>query len=99
MDSGNPREEFDTGLKKIGHEIKSRLVMHGLYASVANVDSRSSESELTGSTVEITIKGRTVSRSLDRKQVESCHLRVGGAALQAVISMIDEISAQNVQSS
>ncbi len=97
MDAGNPREEFDTGLKKIRHEIKSRLVMHGLYGTVANVDSNSSEAELTGSTVEITIKGRTVSRSLDRKQVEACHLRVGGAALQAVISMIDEISAKNVR--
>ena len=95
MDSGNPREEFDTGLKKIKHEIKSRLVMHGLYGSVANVDSSSSDSDLTGSSVEITIKGKTVSRSLDRKQIEACHLRVSGVALQAVISMIDEISAQN----
>jgi hypothetical protein len=97
MDAGNPREEFDTGLKKIRHEIKSRLVMHGLYGTVANVDSNSGEAELTGSTIEITIKGRTVSRSLDRRQVEACHLRVGGAALQAVISMIDEISAEKAR--
>jgi hypothetical protein len=94
MPNWNSREEFDTGLNKIRHEIKSRLVHHGLYGSVANVDTGSTESGPTGSTIAITSKGRTVSRSLDRKQVEDCHLRVGGPALLAVISMIDEISAK-----
>jgi hypothetical protein len=86
------RETFDTGLKKIRLEIKSRLVPHGLFGSVTETDT-GGDAGLTGSTIVITVKGRTSSRSFDRKQIEDCHLRVGGAVLVSVTAMIDELSA------
>jgi hypothetical protein len=86
------RETFDTGLKKIRLEIKSRLVPHGLFGSVTETD-MGGDAGLTGSTIVITVKGRTSSRSFDRKQIEDCHLRVGGAVLVSVTAMIDELSA------
>jgi hypothetical protein len=86
------RETFDTGLKKIRLEIKSRLVPHGLFGSVTETDT-GGDAGLTGSTIVITVKGRTCSRSFDRKQIEDCHLRVGGAVLVSVTAMIDELSA------
>jgi hypothetical protein len=86
------RETFDTGLKKIRLEIKSRLVPHGLFGSVTETDT-GDDGGLTGSTIVITVKGRTSSRSFDRKQIEDCHLRVGGAVLVSVTAMIDELSA------
>jgi len=33
MEDKYVREEFDTGINKIRQEIKSRLVLHGLYGS------------------------------------------------------------------
>ena len=36
MEGTPSREEFDTGLGKIRHEIKSRLVPHGFYGHVDN---------------------------------------------------------------
>jgi hypothetical protein len=38
MEDKQLREEFDTGLSKIRHEIKSRLVPHGLFGSVTGID-------------------------------------------------------------
>lgn len=87
------REEFDTGLKKIRLEIKSRLVPHGLYGVVTEVDSGPAGEVPEGSTIEIAAKGRTVGRQFDRKQIEGCHLRVSGEVLASVIAMIEEISA------
>ena len=93
METSEMREEFNTGLNKIRHEIKSRLVHHGLYGTVTDVDTQS-EHVLAGSTIEIIVKGRSVSRSFDRRQIESCFLRVGGPVLLGIIAMVDELSAE-----
>ena len=94
MDETQLREKFDTGLKKIRLEIKSRLVPHGLFGSVTNVDTGAAGEVPASSKIEIIVKGRIVGRSFDRQQVEDCHLRVGGAVLLGIISMIDEVSAK-----
>jgi hypothetical protein len=86
------REEFDTGLVKIRHEIKSRLVPHGFFGSITCVDIEPGDHVPTGSRIEIAVKGRTVERSFSRKDVEGCRLRVGGAVLVGIIAMIDELS-------
>jgi hypothetical protein len=91
MANQQSRETFDTGLKKIRLEIKSRLVPHGLFGSVTDTDLCGADGP-TGSTIEIKAKGRTSSRSFDRKQIEDCHLRVGGPVLAAVTAMIDELA-------
>src|SRR6202051_1859229 len=93
MDDKQLREEFDTGLKKIRHEIKSRLVPHGLFATVTDVDSGPAGHVPDGSRVEIHAKGRTVGQSFDRRQIEGCCLRVGGTVLLGIIAMVDEVSA------
>jgi hypothetical protein len=92
MDDEHPREEFDTGLKKIRLEIKSRLVPHGLFGTVTTVDNVSKSDVPDGSTIEIVAKGRTAGRSFDRRQIEGCCLRVSGAVLVDIIAMIDEVS-------
>jgi hypothetical protein len=92
MEEMQMREEFDTGLSKIRHEIKSRLVPHGLFGSVTFRDMESVDHVPTGSTIEIAAKGRTVGRSLSRQDVESCRLRVGGTVLVEIIAMVDELS-------
>jgi hypothetical protein len=93
MDENPLREEFDTGLSKIRHEIKSRLVPHGLFGSVTQVDIDPTDQGPAGSKIEIVVKGRTVGRSFNRQQVEACRLRVGGEVLVGIIAMIDEVSA------
>jgi len=90
MDEKNLREEFDTGLTKIRHEIKSRLVPHGLFGSVTYADMGPPDVP-AGSTIQIAVKGRIVGRSFDRRQIEDCRLRVGGAVLAGIVSMIDEL--------
>ncbi len=92
MDEKQKREEFDTGLGKIRHEIKSRLVTHGFFGSISFVDIESVDHVPTGSKIEITVKGRTVGRSFRRQDIEGCRLRVGGVVLLGIISMIDELS-------
>ena len=87
------REEFDTALARIRHEIKGRLVQHGLFGSVTYKDLEATDHILSGSTVEITAKGKTVERSFSRQEIEGCRLRVGGAVLAGVISMVEELSA------
>jgi len=84
------REEFDTGLAKIRHEIKSRLVPHGLYGIVTYIDIGPADVP-TGSKIEIAIRGRTVERAYSRHEIEACRLRVGGAVLVGIISMVDEL--------
>jgi hypothetical protein len=86
------REEFDTGLSRIRHEIKGRLVQHGFFGTITYRDIEA-DHVLSGSTVEITVKGKTVERSFSREEIESCRLRVGGTVLSGVISMVDELSA------
>jgi hypothetical protein len=93
MDEKQLREEFDTGLSKIRQEIKSRLVPHGFFGSVTHADTGPEGDVPTGSNIEIIVKGRTAGRSFDRRQIEDCRLRVGGAVLLAIISMVDELAA------
>ena len=87
------RELFDTGLSKIRQEIKSRLVPHGLYGTVTNIDTESAEHALSGSNIQLVVKGRITARTFDRSQIEGCCLRVGGGVLLGIISMVDEVSA------
>ena len=93
MEEKQIREEFDTGLAKIRHEIKSQLVPHGFFGSVTCVDIEGIDHVPTGSTIAITVKGRTAERSFSRQEIESCRLRVSGAVLSGVIAMVDELSA------
>jgi hypothetical protein len=93
MDEKQLREEFDTGLKKIRQEIKSRLVPHGLFGIVTDVDNGPAGTVPDGSRIELAAKGRTVGRSFDRRQIEGCCLRVGGDVLLGIIAMVDEVSA------
>lgn len=86
------REEFDTALARIRHDIKGRLVTHGFFGSVTYRDVEV-DHVLSGSTVAVTVKGRTAERSFSRQEIEDCRLRVGGAVLLGVISMVDEFSA------
>jgi len=87
MQTDQAAEKFDTGLRKIGHEAKSRLALHGLFGTV-----RSGPGDLDGATVEIRSRGKTVARSFDREQIEGCHLRVGRTVLSGIIDMVDELA-------
>ena len=93
MDEKLLREEFDTGVKKIRQEIKSRLVPHGLFGIVTDVDSGPAGHIPTGSRIEIVAKGKTVGRSFDRDQIEGCCLRVRGEVLLGIIAMVEELAA------
>jgi hypothetical protein len=93
MDETQLREKFDTGLKKIRLEIKSRLVLHGLFATIACIDLGPAGDVPGGSRIEIAAKGKTVGRSFDPKQIEDCCLRVGGEVLSSIIAMVDEVTA------
>jgi hypothetical protein len=86
MELDPTREKFDTGLKRIGHEAKGRLVLHGLFGAVSH------SSTPDGARVEIQAKGRSVARAFERQQIEGCHLRVGGAVLSGIIEMVDELA-------
>jgi len=92
MEEKHSREEFDTGLSKIRHEIKSRLVPHGFFGSVRFSDIETADHVASGSKIEIVVNGRTVARSFSRQEIESCRLRVGGAVLAGIIAMVDELS-------
>jgi hypothetical protein len=93
MEDKQSREEFDTALARIRHDIKGRLVIHGFFGSVTYRDVEAADQVLSGSTIEITVKGRTAERSFSRQEIESCRLRVSGAVLSGVIAMVDELSA------
>jgi hypothetical protein len=93
MDESQLREKFDTGLKKIRLEIKSRLVHYGLFGTITCTDFGPTGDVPDGSRIEIAAKGKTVERSFDRKQIENCCLRVGGEVLSSIIAMVDEVSA------
>ena len=90
------REEFDTALARIRHDIKGRLVVHGFFGSVTYRDVEAVDHVLSGSTIEVTAKGRTVERSFSRQEIEGCRLRVSGAVLLGVKSMVDEVSAPDL---
>jgi hypothetical protein len=93
MEETQSREEFDTGLSRIRHEIKSRLVPHGLYATIKYADIGPVDPVPTGSKIEIVAKGKTAQMSFDRQDIENCRLRVGGVVLSGIISMVDELSS------
>jgi hypothetical protein len=93
VDEKQKREHFDTGLSRIRHEIKNRLVPHGFFGTVNFVDNDLVDQVPTGARIEITVKGNTVGRSFSRQEIEDCRLRVGGAVLSGIISMVDELSA------
>jgi len=93
MEDKQSREEFDTALARIRHDIKGRLVIHGFFGSVTYRDVEAADQVLSGSTIEITVKGRTAERSFSRQEIESCRLRVSGAVLSGVIAMVEELSA------
>ena len=90
--SERPREEFETALKRIGHEIKSRLALQGLYGTVRQIDNGEAGQVPESTRIEIEAKGRTASRTFARGQIEGCCLRVSGAVLQDIIAMVDELS-------
>ena len=94
MEEQQLRERFDTGVKKIRHEIKSRLVPHGVFGTVMNVDSGPA-SQPDGARTEIHAKGRIVGKSFDRQQIEGCCLRVGDAVLEGIIALVEEVSADS----
>jgi hypothetical protein len=93
MDEKLLREEYETGLKKIRQEIKTRLVTHGLFGTITDIDIAPTDQVPDGSRIELVAKGKTVGRSFDRKQIEGCCLRVGGEVLSGIIAMVDEVSA------
>ena len=93
MDTEQSQEAFDTGLKKIRQEIKSRLVPHGIFATVNDVDKGPTGNVPNDSRIEKAAKGKTVGRSFDRKLIEGCCLRVGGEVLVGIIAMVDEVAA------
>jgi hypothetical protein len=93
MEEKQMREGFDTGLGKIRHEIKSRLVPHGFFGSISYIDDDLVDHVPAGTKIEIVVKGRTVGRSFSRQDIEACRLRVSGPVLLGIISMVDELSA------
>jgi hypothetical protein len=93
MEDQQLREKFDTGLKKIRHEIKSQLVSHGLFGIVRELDEGPAGQVPERSRIEIQAKGRTVGKSFDRQQIEGCCLRVGDAVLLGITAMVEEVSA------
>ena len=91
MEETQLREKFDTGMKRIKTEIKSRLVPHGLFATITGIDYGPPGDVPDGSRIEIAAKGKTVGRSFDHKQIEDCCLRVRGEVLSSIIDMVDEV--------
>lgn len=92
MESAQLNEKFDTGMKKISYEIKSRLVLEGLFGTITS-DRGASGEILDGAKIEIHAKGKTVGTRFDRMQIEGCFLRVAGTVLSSVIAMVEELSA------
>ena len=70
------RERFDTGIRKIRHEIRSLLAHHGLFGTITDTAIGQPNSVPESATVEIEVKGVTTGRLFDRPQIEGCCLRV-----------------------
>ena len=85
-------EEFETGLSKIRHEIKSRLVQHGFFGSITFTDTEPVDLAPAGSKIKIAVRGRTVEKAFGREDIEGCRLRVGGVVLVGIIAMVEELS-------
>ncbi|HEY2677483.1 MAG TPA: hypothetical protein VGI65_10990 [Steroidobacteraceae bacterium] len=86
------QEVFATGLKKIRLDIKSRLILHGLFGVISDIPVAAAENAPERLTIEIMVNGRKVARTFERKQIEACCLKVGGEVSQGIIAMVDEIS-------
>jgi hypothetical protein len=93
MENIQHRELFDTGVKKIRHEIRSLLAQHGLFGTISDLDNGPPGSVPESTRVEIQVKGRVVGRQFDRHEIEGCCLRVKGAVLSSITAMVDEASA------
>jgi hypothetical protein len=93
MEETQLREKFDTGLKKIKMEIKSRLVPYGVFGTITGTDYGPMGDVPDGSRIEIAAKGRTVGRLFGHKLIEDCCLRVRGEVLSSIIDMVDEVCA------
>ena len=93
MEDGQSREEFDTALARIRHDIKGRLVKHGFFGTVSYRDIESADHLLQGSIITVAARGRIAERSFGRQEIVDCRLRVSGAVALGVISMVDELSA------
>jgi hypothetical protein len=90
----NTSEIFDTGLRKIRQELKSQLASHGIYAMLTeSLLSDSTSSSPIQATIEASVKGRLARRTFARQQIEDCHLRVGGAVLKEIASLVAELVA------
>ena len=87
------REEFDTALRRIRHEIKGRLVAHGLFGTVSYTDIGPIDIAPAGSKIEIVAKGKTAQMSFNRRDIVESRLRVGGPVLGGIVSMIEELLA------
>ena len=92
MEAGNTSEVFDTGLRKIRHELKSQLASHGLYATLTEPTRNSTSSPPIEAIIEVAVKGRVARRSFERTLVEGCHLRVQGAVLKEIASIVEELA-------
>jgi hypothetical protein len=93
MEDGQIREPFDTGVKKIRHELRSLLAQHGLFGTITGADRGAANAVPDSSMVEIQVKGKTAARLFDRREIEGCCLRVGGTVLSSITAMVDEVSA------
>jgi hypothetical protein len=87
----NTSEIFDTGLRKIRQELKSQLASHGIYAMLTEPPSNPTSSPPMEATIEASVKGRLARRTFARQQIEGCHLRVGGAVLKEIASIVAEL--------
>jgi hypothetical protein len=87
------RERFDTGVRKIRHEIRSLLAHRGLFGTITDTATGLPNTVPDSSKVEIEVKGVTTARLFDRLQIEGCCLRVGGTVLSSIVAMVDEVSA------
>lgn len=92
MEETQYRERFDTGVKKIRHEIRSLLAQHGLFGTITDAASGLANSVPESSNVEIQVKGVTTGRQFDRRQIEDCYLRVGGNVLASIVAMVKEVA-------
>ena len=85
-------EVFDTGLRKISHELKSQLASHGLYGTLTELTTDSAGSPPIEAGIEVTVKGRVARRSFQRQEIESCYLRVNGAVLKEIAAIVEELA-------
>ncbi len=92
MEDKQLREEFDTGLKKIGGGDPKSFGAPWSFGSITNADSDTGDVP-AGSRIQIVAKGRSAARSFGPCTNKGCCLRVSGPVLVEIISMIDEVSA------